>query len=58
MSDTAVPDVPAPVAALQADYFDGASARAHRVLLRIDDGMLRIEGAHGLARRLPLAEVQ
>ncbi|HET6197096.1 MAG TPA: hypothetical protein VFE12_15145, partial [Acetobacteraceae bacterium] len=39
---------------LAADWFDGRSARAHRVLLRIDAGHLRISG-DGVERAIPLA---
>jgi Zn-dependent protease with chaperone function len=46
---------PAPDA-LAASYFDGSSARAHAVTLRLQDGRLWIDGA-GVARQVPLADV-
>ena len=50
-------EVGAPTAALPADYFDGVSARARRVELRVQGGVLQLDG-DGLARRWPLAEVR
>jgi len=42
---------------VEADYFDGSSARAHRVRLSIAADQLLLQG-HGVARQVPLAEVQ
>jgi Zn-dependent protease with chaperone function len=42
---------------LPADHFDGVSARAHRVQLRIAAGELHIVG-DGISRALPMADVQ
>ena len=44
-------------AALAADHFDGVSARAQRVQLRIRAGELHVDG-DGVALRVPLADVQ
>ncbi|CAM5786781.1 M48 family metallopeptidase [Rhizobacter fulvus] len=48
----------APLPALAADLFDGSSARARRVTLRIDGAALQIDGDDGAARRVPLAAVR
>jgi len=42
---------------IEADYFDGASARAHRVHLSIAADHLLVNG-DGIARQVPLADVQ
>jgi hypothetical protein len=42
---------------LPAEYFDGVSARAQRVQLRIDAEALHVDG-DGVALRLPLADVR
>lgn len=42
---------------LMVDYFDGRSARAHRVRMWIDKGMLQLAG-RDLIRQVPLGEVQ
>lgn len=42
---------------LEADYFDGRSARAQRARVRLHEGVLRIEFAGG-ERRVALADVQ
>ena len=46
-----------PDTALPADYFDGVSARARRVELRLRGGTLYVDG-DGIALRLPRAEVR
>jgi Zn-dependent protease with chaperone function len=40
-----------------AEYFDGHSARAHRVVVRVDSGHLAIEG-DGIVRTVPLARLE
>lgn len=47
----------APVGSIEADYFDGRSARAHAVRLSIDGDQLLIAG-DGVERRLPMRQVQ
>ena len=46
----------APLPSLQADYFDGRSARAQRVHLRVDGKTLWVEGDGG-QRQVPLRDV-
>ena len=46
-----------PHGTLPADHFDGVSARARRVRLRVVDRALHVDG-DGIALRLPLARVQ
>jgi Zn-dependent protease with chaperone function len=43
---------------LAADLFDGSSARARPVMLRIEGDALRIDGEDGQARRVPLRTVR
>ena len=55
------PDSNAPPASLEADYFDGKTARRHRVAISTADGRLRVapDPASGLpAFELPLADVK
>ena len=49
--------VPVPALQIAADYFDGRSARAHPVQLRLEDGQLWITG-NTVAFNLPAASVQ
>ena len=51
MSEAPRPDT------LEADYFDGRSARAHRVRLHLRGNLLHITG-DGIARQLPARQVQ
>lgn len=46
-----------PSTSLQVDYFDGHSARAHRVRMWIENGMLQLAG-RDLIRQVPLADVR
>ncbi len=50
---TPVPGTPSTLAAI---YFDGSSARAHAVALRLEGGVLRIEG-EGVDRQVPQADM-
>ncbi|WP_158558849.1 M48 family metallopeptidase [Rhodoferax lacus] len=47
----------APERSLSANYMDGRSAQSHPVQLRLQQGLLHIDG-EGIAMRIPLAEVQ
>lgn len=46
-----------PPTRLAVDYFDGRSARAHRVQMWIENGMLQLAGSD-LIRQVPLSQVQ
>ena len=46
-----------PAPSLAALYFDGRSARAQPVQLRVQDGTLHVDG-HGVALQLPVRRVQ
>ena len=50
-------DAPHASAVLAANYFDGISARAQRVQLRLQAGVMHVDG-DGVALRLPLDQVQ
>jgi len=50
-------NTPAPATRLLVDYFDGLSARAHRVSMWIENDMLQLAG-RDLIRQVPLAKVQ